>query len=66
MNAKKCDICGKFYEEGIFKSPSVRYSIMRVSIAGIRMLDLCPDCHEDLKKYAEGDRYDESGSGGNP
>ena len=61
MNAKKCDICGKFYEE--INLPKVIYHIMRISISGMRILDLCPECHEHLRKYAECE-HDETGSGG--
>ena len=53
MNAKKCDRCGKLYEpETIIEG----YRLTRYSQFNSRYqkkIDLCPECHESLKKWFE-------------
>lgn len=39
-NAKKCDRCGKLYEENCYGRPY-----------GTQRLDLCPTCMDKLKQF---------------
>lgn len=57
MNAKKCDRCGKLYEDEVPKLTKIG----KINIYGIAwelnchnsFIDLCPDCLNDFKKWFE-------------
>ena len=57
MNAKKCDRCGKLYEQGVPKMTQIG----KVDTYGIAwefhykncFIDLCPTCLNDFKKWFE-------------
>lgn len=57
MDAKKCDMCGKFYESepskiieiGYKKTHGIAWEIHNTFLA----IDLCPDCLKDFKRWFE-------------
>lgn len=53
MNAKKCDRCGKLYEEkGDGHSEPFRYSVVKCCHPyEDRTLDLCSECKSELLKW---------------
>ena len=47
MKAKKCDRCGELYE---LENDYVVTSINQATSSS-RILDICPDCYEELNRY---------------
>lgn len=57
MEAKKCDRCGKLYEQGVPKMTQIgktyTYGIAWELHYTNSFIDLCPDCLNDFKKWFE-------------
>ena len=61
-NAKKCDRCGKYYDENTrFKSNNCRYaqrvsSVTEITVGGYhyKNYDLCDDCIADFRAFISG------------
>ena len=71
-NAKKCDRCGKYYEEReatpietlahSMEALIVPKTVMQNISVIERILDLCPSCSESLKRWANGKENAEDGN----
>lgn len=48
MNAKKCDRCGEFY---VPTNEGRVFELYKSSLLTNAVLDLCPKCYEDLRKF---------------
>lgn len=61
MNAKKCDRCGKYYDEYNQNSKSNGICFCRkfftnnLTVAHDLCIDLCPDCMNDVKAFLKTD-----------
>lgn len=61
MNARKCDRCGKYYDEYNQNSKSNGICFCRnfftnnLTVAHDLCIDLCPDCMNDVKAFLETD-----------
>lgn len=60
--AKKCDRCGRFYEEYNIKNDSSNINgIMKLNVDrhqkyfGHDVIDLCPECTESFKRWLGGE-----------
>ena len=66
-NAKKCDRCGKYYDENTrFKSHNCRYSqhvssVTEMTAGGYhyKNYDLCDDCIADFRAFVSGRKLSE-------
>ena len=59
MDAKKCDRCGKLYEQPTPKLQKIKdtqaYGIAWVYHVGFPIIDLCPECYGSFKRWFEGE-----------
>lgn len=53
-DAKKCDICGKFYIPPLGSALRVGgYSLMHSGIPTLEIYDLCSECNKELNEFVE-------------
>lgn len=49
--ARKCDRCGKFYEDSSTRKHYINAFIYQGILMGDRMIDLCDECSAQLKAF---------------
>ena len=62
-DAKKCDICGKFYVPPLGSTLKAGYSLMCSGTLTLDIYDLCDECNKELNEFVESMKEKKNGNG---